>query len=153
MRIRKAQKTDSRALAQLYYETVHAINSRDYNARQLHAWAPAVYPDSFWLARLRRYEVYVAVVEGRLVGFAEFDRRGYIDCFYVHHLQQGRGVGKALMRKMIQLAKRYHLRRLRADVSITARAFFEGRGFRLVRRQKKIYRGQPFKQLLMESTV
>ncbi len=39
---------------------------------------------------------------------------------------------------------------LHADVSITAEPFFRHMGFRIVRRQTKIYRNRAFQQAVME---
>ena len=43
--------------------------------------------------------------------------------------------------------------RLLADVSITAEPFFRRMGFRVVRRQIKIYRNRAFKQAVMEKRL
>ena len=44
MRIRKYAARDCASVARLFYETVHAVNARDYTAEQLFAWARR--PDS-----------------------------------------------------------------------------------------------------------
>lgn len=43
--------------------------------------------------------------------------------------------------------------RLHADVSITAEPLFRRMGFRVVRRQTKIYRDRAFKQAVMEKRL
>jgi putative acetyltransferase len=150
MQIRLVKRADVPEIARLYYETVHRVNARDYGPEQIAAWAPRVYPDAFWLRRFRRYRVFVAEDRGRVVGFAEFAPEGAIDCFYVHHAHQGKGVGAALMARLEREARRRGAARLVADVSITAQSFFRHMGFRLVRRQVKIYRNRAFKQAVME---
>ena len=96
MFIRRVKRTDIPQISKLYYETVHRVNARDYSARQILAWAPRVYPDTFWQRRFRQYSVSVAEEDGVVVGFAELDRTGAIDCFYVHHARQHRGIGGRL---------------------------------------------------------
>ena len=149
MRIRRCKKEDAAPIARLYYETIHAVNLRDHTPEQIEAWAPRIHEDGFWLARFRRYTVAVAEEAGAVVGFAELARDGGIDCFYVHRDHQGRGVGGRLMGWLEREARRLGARRLSAEVSTTARPFFLARGFRVVRRQKKIYRGVPFTQFVM----
>ena len=39
MIIRKYKSTDCKYLAQLFYDTVHSVNSKDYSKEQLDAWA------------------------------------------------------------------------------------------------------------------
>ena len=153
MQIRLVKRADVPEIARLYYETVHRVNARDYGPEQIAAWAPRVYPDAFWLRRFRRYRVFVAEDEGEVVGFAELAADGAIDCFYVHHAHQGEGVGAALMARVEREARRRGSTRLVADVSLTAEPFFRRMGFRVVRRQVKIYRNRPFRQAVMEKRM
>ncbi|GAB6040195.1 N-acetyltransferase family protein [Endothiovibrio diazotrophicus] len=64
-----------------------------------------------------------------------------------------RGVGRLLMERLRRTAHRLGAHRLRAEVSTTARPFFLAQGFRTLRRQKKIYRGQPFTQFVMACRI
>jgi putative acetyltransferase len=150
MHIRRVRRSDVPQISRLYYETVHRVNARDHGPEQIEAWAPRVYPDAFWLRRFRRYRVLVAEDDGVIVGFVELARSGEVDCFYVHHAHQHRGIGAALMARVEREARGQGNTCLRADVSITAEPFFHRMGFRVVRRQIKIYRNRPFKQAIME---
>lgn len=38
--IRTFQKGDLEQVLQLFYETIHTVNAKDYNLLQLQAWAP-----------------------------------------------------------------------------------------------------------------
>jgi putative acetyltransferase len=153
MGIRRVRRADIPQISHLYYETVHRVNARDYSPEQIWAWAPRVYPDAFWQRRFRRYEVFVAEDGGTVAGFVELAPKGEIDCFYVHHAHQHRGIGAALMARVEREALARGNSRLRADVSITAEPFFRRMGFRVVRRQIKIYRNRAFKQAVMEKTL
>jgi len=88
-----------------------------------------------------------------VVGFVELGRTGEIDCFYVHHAHQHRGIGAALMAQAEREALARGNTRLLADVSITAEPFFRRVGFRVARRQIKIYRNRAFKQSVMEKRL
>ena len=153
MLIRRVKRADIPQTSRHYYDTVHRVNCRDYSAEQLRAWAPRVYPDAFWQRRFRRYEVFVAEDGGAVVGFVELGRTGEINCFYVHHGNQHRGIGAALMARVKREARSRGNTRLLADVSITAEPFFRRMGFRVVRRQIKIYRNRSFKQAVMEKRL
>ena len=150
---RSVRRADIRQIAHLYYETVHRVNARDYGPEQIEAWAPRVYPDAFWQRRFRRYRVLVTEDGDAVVGFVELGRGGEIDCCYVHHAHQQRGIGAALMARVEREALARGNTRLLADVSITAEPFFRRRGFRLVRRQIKSYRNRAFKQAVMEKRL
>ncbi|MBN2258512.1 MAG: GNAT family N-acetyltransferase [Anaerolineaceae bacterium] len=134
----------------LYYNTVHQVNTKDYTDAQINAWAPRVYSNAYWQRRFKRYTVYVAEENGVIAGFAEFEPTGHLDCFYVHHAWQRQGVGGLLLKRIEANARQPKITRLFADVSVTALPFFKAMGFRVVRKQKKIYRGQSFQQYVME---
>jgi len=120
MLIRRVNRNDIPHISRLYYETIHRVNARDYNAAQLRAWAPRIYPDSFWQWRFRHYNVLVVEEEGVVVGFAEQTATGAIDCFYVCHARQRRGIGSMLMARIKGEARSRGNTRLEADVSTTA---------------------------------
>ncbi len=149
MRLRRYQKSDISQIARLYYDTIHQINSKDYSPPQIQAWAPRVYPTRFWANRFQRYTVYVVEADHQIVGFAEFEKTGHIDCFYVHYAWQGKGVGSRLLNTIERQARQRRLNRLFVDVSLTAMPFFKRHGFAIKRKQKKIYRGQRFSQYVM----
>ncbi len=153
MQVRPVKRADVPQIARLYYETVHRVNARDYSPEQIRAWAPRVYPDAVWQRRFRRYEVFVAEDGEAIVGFVELGRAGEIDCFYVHHGHQHRGIGATLMARVERRANSRGNTRLLADVSVTAGPSFRRLGFRVVRRQIKIYRNRAFKQAVMEKRL
>ncbi|RUO56917.1 GNAT family N-acetyltransferase [Pseudidiomarina homiensis] len=146
MKLRRFQTTDAEALRELFNETVRHVNKRDYTAAQIAAWAPDGYDREAWLERLQRNQPYIAEIDGSIVGFADVQADGYIDHFFCSASSQGQGVGRALMSKL--LAHNYP--RFYANVSITARPFFEHFGFRLVREQQVIVRGETLTNYLME---
>ena len=153
MGIRRVRRAAIPQIARLYYETVHRVNARDYGPEQIRAWAPRVYPDAFWQRRFRHYRVLVAEDEGAVVGFVELAPKGEIDCFYVHHGHQHRGIGAALMARIEREASGHGNARLLADVSITAEPFFRRMGFKVLRRQIKVYRNRAFKQAVLEKRL
>lgn len=153
MRIRRVKRTDIPQISRLCFETVRRVNARDCSPEQIRAWAPRVYPDAFWHWRFRRYRVLVAEDDGVIIGFAGLARTGEIDCFYVNHARQHRGVGSALMARIEREARGQGNSRLRADVSTTAEPFFRCMSFQVARRQIKIYRNRAFKQAVMEKRL
>ncbi len=148
--VRAWREADLGAIARLYFDTVRTVNARDYTAEQIAAWAPRVEPEDYWRARFATRRAFVAEVDGALAGFCELEPPGHVDCFYVHHAHQGRGVGAAMMRALADAAAALGAAKLHADVSLTARPFFERQGFVVVREQVRDYRGQRFRQFLME---
>lgn len=150
MLIRSHRNGDVPGISRLYYDTIHLINSRDYTSEQVDAWAPVVPDVSFWKERLKKYRVYVAEEDECIVGFTELDTTGHIDCFFVHHQWQRRGIGTRLMERVVATAGKEQMPRLFAEVSITAAPFFRERGFVVVRENETIRRDVKLKQFAME---
>ena len=150
MLVRTHRIGDIPGISRLYYDTIHYINSHDYTREQVDAWAPAVPDVTFWKERFKKYHVYVAEEGGQVVGFTELDSRGHIDCFFVHHERQRRGVGTRLMDRLMATADREKMLRLFAEVSITAVPFFRDRGFVVVRENETTRRNVKLKQFAME---
>ena len=75
------------------------------------------------------------------MGFAEFEPNGHIDCFYVHHEFQGSGIGSALIHEIEKEAVYKSISRVYAEVSITARPFFEAKEFQVTKQQTVQIRG------------
>ncbi len=150
MLVRTHRNGDVPGISRLYYDTIHLINSHDYTREQIDAWAPAVPDVSFWKERFKKYHVYVAEENERIIGFTELDTTGHIDCFFVHYDWQRRGVGTRLMGRIVATADRERMPRLFAEVSITAVPFFRDRGFVVVRENEATRGGVKLKQFAME---
>lgn len=152
--VREYGESDATALADIYYNTIHRVNARDYSPEQINAWAPLQdRDDTKWANRLEEKRPLVAESRGQIAGFAELESNGHIDCFYCHHNYQRRGVGSALMNEILATAQTRELSKLYAEVSATARPFFESFGFKAVRDDKAIIRGVSIKRILMELEV
>ena len=151
--VRPAEPGDASEMAKLFFETVHAINRRDYSSVEVNAWAPHMLSAEEWLARQEGKMVYAALEGDRVVGFAELEPSGHIDCFYTHKNHQGRGIGSLLLDRIEVRARDLRLSKLRAEVSFTAKSFFEHRGFRSLRRQEVLRRGVALRNFVMEKDL
>jgi putative acetyltransferase len=139
--LRRWRPGDEAALWQLKYRTIHTINRADYSAEQCAAWAPDDLDPQAWQQRVVGMDPFVVELDGELAGFADLQADGYIDHFFCAAERQGCGVGRALMNHIHQQAQAQGLRRLYAQVSLTARPFFEHAGFVVVSEQQLLVRG------------
>ena len=111
--LRPYRPSDCPALARLFYETVHTVNRRDYTPRQLDAWAPEEMDLAGWDRSFRGHFALVAELEGRLAGFGDICRTGYLDRLYVGKDCQGQGGGFRPLRgpgRGLSRSKDHHLR-------------------------------------------
>lgn len=126
MEIRRYQADDLQQVVRLFFETVHAVNGKDYSEEQLYAWAPEAADLSVWDASLRSHLTYVVAVGGRIVGFGDIDGTGYLDRLFVHKDFQRQGIATLLCDR---LESGVGGGRIEVHASITARPFFEKRGY------------------------
>ena len=143
MEIRRYSRGEEAAIWQVYFAATRASVARDYHAELIERWAPVNQDMDAWADRLGEKNPFVAVVERRIVGMAEIEGDGFIDYFYVHPDWQGRGVGKALLTRLETEAEKLGVKRIYADVSVTAKEFFLARGFRIVEAKENVILGHP----------
>ncbi len=111
--IRQYRLEDARALADIFYNTIHIINVRDYSWTQLEAWAPKSSLDlAGWQKKWLKVPPFVAITENNIVGFSEFEKNGHIDCFYCHHEWIGKGVGSSLIQTIENHARTLQISRI-----------------------------------------
>jgi len=152
--VREYKPEDVQFLANIYYNTIHQINILHYSQEQVDVWAPKTSLETGgWSKKFLRTKPFVAVVEGEVVGFAEFEPNGHIDCFYCHHDWMGRGVGTTLMKRIHEKALEEGVVRLFSEVSITARPFFERHGFVVVGHSLKVMNGVKLAGYKMEKLL
>ena len=150
MQIRPYRPADLAEMAALFYDTVHTVNVADYTPRQLDAWATGQIDLAAWDASLRAHLSLVAEEGGRIVGFGDLDVvNGYLDRLYVHKDFQRRGVATALCDRLEAAAPG----RVYTHASITARPFFEKRGY-CVRKEQQVERcGELLTNFVMEKLL
>ena len=130
--LRAFQPGDETALRAVFASAIHGVASRDYSPAQVEAWAPREFDADAWAARVRGIGPFVALVDGRIVGYADLQSNGTIDHFFVAAAAGGQGVGGALMRRILAHAEELGLRELTSHVSLTAQPFFAHFGFEVV---------------------
>ncbi len=148
MWIRRYEPEDLGQITALFYDTVHAVNAADYAPEQLDAWADGAPDLDRWNGSLLAHHSLVAV-EGRdlIVGFGDIDGTGYLDRLYVHKDRQGLGIATALCDR---LERAVDAPVITTHASITARPFFEGRGYRVLREQRVERHGVRMTNYVME---
>lgn len=147
MQLREYIPSDVDQLAELFHQTVHSVNGKDYSTEQLHAWANGEVDLQEWNRSFLEHYTIVAVENDRIVGFGDIDRSGYLDRLYVHKDHQRKGIASAICDKLEQQAGK---QTITTHASITARPFFEHRGYRVIRRQKVVRSGIELTNYVME---
>lgn len=132
MFIREYRSSDCEELAGLFYNTVHTVNAKDYTKEQLDVWATGQVDLKTWDRSLQEHFSIVAVEGDTIVGFGDMDQTGYLDRLYVHSEYQGKGIATAICDRLEAAVQGNVV----THASITARPFFEQRGYKVVKEQQ-----------------
>lgn len=146
MTIREYRSSDLREIVELFYDTVHTVNARDYTPEQLNAWADGSPDLAEWGRSLLEHIAFVAE-DGGIVGFGDIDPSGYLDRLYVHKDYQRQGVATALCDA---LEGAVNAERIITHASITAKPFFEERGYQVAWEQQVLRHGTALTNYRME---
>lgn len=138
MDIRPYRSADLPEMCKLFYDTVHLVNIRDYTQAQVDAWATGTVNSKAWDKSLSEHNTLIATENGKIVGFGDIDHTGYLDRLYVHHAHQRQGIATALCNR---LETSVAADVLTVHASITAKPFFEKRGYRVEREQTVVRAG------------
>lgn len=136
--LRKATLNDLSEIQQLFVETIQAVCSKDYSEKQIEVWTSSVKNLERWQNMIQNQYFLVAIEKNKIVGFGSLENENYVDVLYVHKDFQRQGIAHVLLEALEKEAFSKGSIRLSSDVSITAKPFFEAKGFRVIEKQEVI---------------
>lgn len=148
--------SDITDIAKLFYNTVHTVNRRDYTDIQLDAWADGnIDLDKWNISLLSNITVIAEIaevteVDSMIVGFGDITYDGYLDRLYVHKDFQHIGIATAICD---YLESGTDPDKITTHASITARPFFEKRGYVTVKEQQVIRHNVALTNYIMEKQI
>ena len=136
--IRAARQADVVELKELFQNTVLAINRRDYSQAEVEDWASCGDDLSNIEDMIKTHYFIVAVnQQSEIVGFSSITPQGYLHSMFVHKDFQGEGIATILLNEIEQYAITNGIMRITSEVSLTARPFFEKKGYIVEEEQKR----------------
>jgi len=153
LRVRPYASVDLDALIALFRGSVRIVTRRDYTLEQVFAWAPDATDRERWAVRLAASSTWVAAFRERPAGFISLEPDRHLDMLYVDPDFQSRGVAGRHLHRLEASAEARGLARVFTEASITARPFFEHRGFRMVEAQTVTRRRQQLTNYRMERQI
>lgn len=150
MVVRKYMSSDCEYLAELFYQTVHSINARDYTKEQLNVWATGMVNLSEWNKSLSEHFTIVVLENDMIVGFGDIDKTGYLDRLYVHKDYQNQGIGTIICDN---LEKAVEMDKIITHASITAKNFFIRRGYKVMKEQQVRRNGIFLRNYVMKKEI
>ena len=133
---------DLQTLQSLFTQTIQTVCRKDYSPEQINAWTASVDNTKRWVDLINDQYVLLALDQNTVAGFASLKDNHYLDFFYVHKDYQGQGVAKQLYAAIEKAALTHNAATITSDISITAKPFFESRGFVTIQQQENHVRGE-----------
>ena len=136
-RLLPLEEKDIPGMQELFRSTVLNVNIRHYTKEEVEDWASC--GDSVeHLKELLSHNHFIGAFDdaSRMVGFSSMNKDGYLHSMFVHKDWQGKGVATQLLSEVERIAKQLGVAEITSEVSLTARPFFEKKGYEIVKIQK-----------------
>jgi putative acetyltransferase len=150
--VRPYEPDDAGATIDIFLRAIREVASRDYNPAQIAAWAK-VDDAEIWAQYRASRPTWLAVDDSKPIGFADLKSDGCLDMMFVSPDYQGKGVASLLLATVENAAREQGFQRIFTEASLTARPFFECKGFVVVAAQQVEKRGQTLSNFLMEKML
>ncbi len=139
--IRRALLDDLTEMQKLFVETIETVCKKDYLPEQIKVWTSSIEHTNRWTDKLQKQYFLIAQIENKIVGYSSLQDKDYLDILYVHKDFQRQGIANVLYTEIEKEAIKRGSKILNSDVSVTAKPFFEKKGFKLQSEQKNIING------------
>ena len=153
MDFRKATILDLAEMQEMYIETIKWVCKNDYTPLQIDAWVSGLNNTERWLKLIHEQYVLLATIQDQIVGYGTLKDGNYIDIFCVHKDFQRQGIADKVFNELEQEAKKENSKTITADISITAKPFFEKKGFFVKTEQKNMRLGVELINYKMEKEL
>lgn len=153
MELRRYRPDDLEEITELFYETVNHVNSRDYSPEQVRVWSgrrDVLRARSDFFLSL---DTLVAVQDGVIVGYGNVDKTGYLDHLFVHKDFQRKGIATALCEVLERYGRAAGNSEITVHASVTAKPFFESRGYQVTAQQQVELDGVRFTNFSMKKAL
>lgn len=139
IRIRKVKEENLSSLHEVFEKSVRNICCKDYSPEQINAWVNKANIQRW--QELFHSDLHFFLAEEtktfQTVGFTSVNTQGYLHSMFIHPQFQKRGIATRLLQTAEEFAKEHHATCLFAEVSLTARPFFEKLEF-IVKEQQTV---------------
>lgn len=126
--IRKASAANAQSIFDIRIAAINSQCTGHYAARDLELWTAGAMSPQF--VQMVANKAYVATVGERVVASGMVDlASGQVDAVFVLPELTGRGVGRAMMAHLEQLAIKAGLKHLKLDSTLNAAPFYRSLGF------------------------
>ncbi|CAK7019189.1 MAG: 2,3,4,5-tetrahydropyridine-2,6-dicarboxylate N-acetyltransferase [Parabacteroides sp.] len=137
-KFREATLDDISELKEMYKATLRTVNRADYTPEEIEDWASCGDDISHLTDLITNLYFIVALNNNNeIIGFSSIRKDGYLHAMFVHKDYQRKGVAGFLLSKVEKYAIEHHMEVITSEVSITAKPFFERKGYSVEKEQKR----------------
>lgn len=152
--LRFYQKSDRQSIARIYRDSIEHLGNRHYSAEQVGAWSGFADDRGAFEAWLNGARTLVAVDDtGSVIGFGGIEPTGRISSLFVAPAAMRKGVGSALLCRLLDEARSNGLHDVSTHASEFSRAVFEKNGFVVTQVEHTRFRGVEFMRYLMLARI
>ena len=127
--VREAIASDIPALANLFRSAALGAGPEYYTPHQVREWAAFADEDEAFSHFILKATTLIAEEDAGIVAFGGIEADGHIASLYVRPDRLRRGIGSALLARLVELAVERGIKRLYAETNLLSRPLFEGFGF------------------------
>jgi putative acetyltransferase len=138
--VRRYVAADLDAVVDIFQRAIREIACKHYDPDQIAAWSEV--DAGAWAPHRLSRPAWIAEFGQDPAGFTDLEPDGHLDMMFVHPDFQDRGVATALLNSVEGAARKQGLAEIFTEASITARPFFERRGFQFIAPQQVECLGQ-----------
>lgn len=151
--LRHATQADLPALKALFVQTIQQACTNDYTPAEIKVWTSTVENADRWQLMLDTQCVLVAHEGDAVAGFGTLKEGNYLDFMYVHPDFLRRGIASQLLEALEKEAQKHSTATISSDISITARPFFERKGYVVIRKNHNERDGEVLINFKMEKSI
>ncbi len=130
----------------LFVKTILNVNCKDYNKKQVEAWVSNTDSEKFNNSLLDSYSI-VCIENEKVIGFGDITKDGYLDRLYVHKDYIRTGVGTLICDELEEV---FEVNKIVVYASISAKRFFEKRGYRVISENNVVLKNVELTNYIME---
>ncbi len=150
---RPCQGDEINLLRELFIAAVMELTGGEYSLEQRTAWASSAVDKVTFCARMEARQPFVAMLQGRIAGYADLQPDGLIDHFYVAPWAKGQRVASGMLEHIEKLAQSKEMTTIHSLVSLTAEPFFLRKNFVVVERRVTTRVGVTLPHALMKKDL
>ena len=152
--IRKYENSDLLSLAHIYKSSILQLGSQYYSEKQITAWsgfADDINSFELWISNAATY----VATNGRrkILGFGGIEKSGRISSLFVTPKATRKGVGKALLSRLLSIIERRGIVKVTTEASELSKPLFEKFGFTVRNLEVTHFRGAAFTRYAMARSI